>query len=443
MKRGLILVAIFFAIDVLSAGLAVKGSYRARGNSFRNLHLDSSMDTRYRNYIDNRFRLNAAFVANDLILIRSDIDFLGNCGEYSGSSFGCLLGYNTQDAQNINTSLTSSSSRNNFLLGRWVPSDSNSISARRMWAELNTKFGILIIGRQPDHWGLGIFANSGDELFDNYGDSLDRIQLAMKFGAVDFTPYYGLFSERSIDRTNDIYEMGFKVKYNMNDTKNVYGFYLDIRSSRDKNNRVSTYDLFAKHNFGVVNLGLELVFQNGKVEGNSIEANGILFNLSGDVAKWLKATAEVGFASGSDSETNPYKEFSFNPDFKPALILLSHEYGQPPFRLKGNDGSVTYHYPASVSNAVYFKQAFQAMHKNSIFDVSFIWAKRHQTDKRSDGKSLGYELDFSYSYRQNDNLFYGMDVAIFKPGAYYDLIDGVDKKLTFASLLGLKVGVTF
>jgi uncharacterized protein (TIGR04551 family) len=59
----------------------------------------------------------------------------------------------------------------------------NSIVARRAWAEVQTPLGILKLGRQPWHWGLGIHNNGGAEdpingLYDydgDFGDTVDRV----------------------------------------------------------------------------------------------------------------------------------------------------------------------------------------------------------------------------------------------------------------------------
>jgi len=429
-------IILFFVLKVFSAGLAVKGNYRARGNSIRNLHFDSSRKASYRNYIDHRFRFNAAFVANDLIIIRSDIDFLGNCDGYPGSSVGCLLGHNSPD--------NNSNPGNSGLLNRWTGSSGGAtVYAKRLWAEINTGYGILLIGRQPDSWGTGIYASSGDSMWGNYGDSLDRVQFDMKYGSIRVSPFYGNYAEGDIDSTADIYEMGFKVKYNMVDTKNVYGFYLVHRSSRDTENRLSTYDLFADHNFGIMKLELELVFQNGHFPGGNIDATGILARVVSDPSRAFIVQFEAGYASGTDTSDNVYGDYAFNPDYRPALILFAHEYAQAPFRMGAGIGGQSYSYPASVHNALYLKPSLKFKYGNALYEAAFLWAQRQQEDDRSSGLSLGYELDIMVTYQVNENLTYGADFGFFLPGDYYEKLDGITKDVTFALLGGIKAGVKF
>ena len=72
------------------------------------------------------------------------------------------------------------------------PSDrnslSNALSVRRVWAEVTTPFGQLQFGRMGNHWGLGMLANDGNRLDDDYGDSVDRIMLAMRPWGITLIP---------------------------------------------------------------------------------------------------------------------------------------------------------------------------------------------------------------------------------------------------------------
>ena len=49
----------------------------------------------------------------------------------------------------------------------------DALQLRRLWVEWTTKFGLLRIGRQPSHWGMGILANGGDGFDDDFGVNHD------------------------------------------------------------------------------------------------------------------------------------------------------------------------------------------------------------------------------------------------------------------------------
>ena len=53
----------------------------------------------------------------------------------------------------------------------------DALSVERLWGEWRTPLNLLLIfGRMPSHFGLGIFNHSGDEPDSDFGESVDRIQ---------------------------------------------------------------------------------------------------------------------------------------------------------------------------------------------------------------------------------------------------------------------------
>lgn len=58
----------------------------------------------------------------------------------------------------------------------------DSIRVKRAWAEVMTPLGQLAFGRMPNHVGMGITANDGNGLDQDYGDSVDRLTFAAKIG---------------------------------------------------------------------------------------------------------------------------------------------------------------------------------------------------------------------------------------------------------------------
>ena len=67
-----------------------------------------------------------------------------------------------------------------------VNSDRDSITIKRAWAEVAVPLGILKFGRQPNHWGMGMFYNGGGhdpisgnyDLDGDYGDTVDRVSFS-------------------------------------------------------------------------------------------------------------------------------------------------------------------------------------------------------------------------------------------------------------------------
>jgi uncharacterized protein (TIGR04551 family) len=69
---------------------------------------------------------------------------------------------------------------------RGVNSDRDAIRVKRVWAEVAVPLGVLKFGRQPNHWGMGIWANGGGRdpisgTYDydaDYGDNVDRVSFS-------------------------------------------------------------------------------------------------------------------------------------------------------------------------------------------------------------------------------------------------------------------------
>lgn len=70
----------------------------------------------------------------------------------------------------------------------------SSISAQRLWIELQSDLGTFSIGRQPLHYGLGVVWNAGDGLWDRYQSTGDAFRLISKFGAFTLSPSFITYS---------------------------------------------------------------------------------------------------------------------------------------------------------------------------------------------------------------------------------------------------------
>jgi uncharacterized protein (TIGR04551 family) len=70
----------------------------------------------------------------------------------------------------------------------------NAIEVKRAWGEVQTPIGLLSFGRMPASWAMGIYANAGGGIDQEFGDSVDRIQFAIPIGGVlgglAIIPYY-------------------------------------------------------------------------------------------------------------------------------------------------------------------------------------------------------------------------------------------------------------
>ena len=191
----------FFSFSLFAVDVGYDGYFRARGNMFYNLDLDRDRAPALRTYTDFRFRLNPTFYITDKVRVKSSLNFLD--GVLGGSPFRGGAYGNPARADNplisnngANRGLTGSSSSSYggaYLPDGYVQSSAfEPITLRRAWLEWDTGFGTLMVGRMPHQFGLGIYANAGDDADQEIGSSRDRVVFDTSFGNYYVRPRYRL-----------------------------------------------------------------------------------------------------------------------------------------------------------------------------------------------------------------------------------------------------------
>jgi uncharacterized protein (TIGR04551 family) len=124
-----------------------------------------------------RFRIEPAIIISDNLRIRSQIDILDNLVMGSTSqgnvNFPASSGYQVAPRGGYYPVSSSSWSQGPPVSG--LNSVQDSISVKRAWGEYETPVGQARFGRMPDHWGLGLLHNAGDDIDGDYQSTVDRI----------------------------------------------------------------------------------------------------------------------------------------------------------------------------------------------------------------------------------------------------------------------------
>lgn len=174
--------------DALSADFSVHGYFRNRvvGND----DLDMQHDNNSIPYPNNRFgfvqynqmrlRVEPTFKLNDFLSIQSQVDFLDNI----------LFGTNNTRQLHIIAPLVGDQALppgagSFYMTGPSIVGENGAVNIRRIWADILTPVGKFRVGRQPSHWGLGIFQNDGNELQGDFGDTADRILYLIQYDSPD------------------------------------------------------------------------------------------------------------------------------------------------------------------------------------------------------------------------------------------------------------------
>jgi uncharacterized protein (TIGR04551 family) len=180
--------------------LELDGYFRLRGESLNKLNLRNTPDSAGYNFFPKpyrasstisdanmRLRLEPTINASETVRVRAQIDVLDN---YVLGSNASRLAYSPGSPYPVpftdsNQTYPQGDPRN----------DRPLIIPRRVWGELQTPLGLLSFGRMPSSWGLGILANDGQGLDQDFGDTVDRIQFALTpvptpIGSLIFIPIY-------------------------------------------------------------------------------------------------------------------------------------------------------------------------------------------------------------------------------------------------------------
>lgn len=184
----IVIVLLLTALPAVALDFSAHGYYRVRFEYTQDLDLqtpnrgivpgDLNNDSNDRfgaiAFGQQRFRVNPHLKLNDHISLHGQFDVFDNLlfGQSEVTSFSVsnpIIG--TLNLPQANGPYGVIGTTGGDVLG----SGGGNINARRFWVDILTSGGQFRIGRQPSHYGLGIFNNDGDGVEGDFGDTYDRI----------------------------------------------------------------------------------------------------------------------------------------------------------------------------------------------------------------------------------------------------------------------------
>jgi len=164
--------------------LDLDGYYRLRWQTLDNLNLRNKTDAAGYYYFPKslhggntltssnmRLRLEPTINASEMVRVRMQVDVLDNYVLGSNASQVTDGAGSPYPVPFYGDSRTYTNGDNT--------NDRPLVIPRRVWGEVQTPVGLLSFGRMPSSWGLGILANAGTGLDQDFGDTVDRIQFAL------------------------------------------------------------------------------------------------------------------------------------------------------------------------------------------------------------------------------------------------------------------------
>jgi len=218
-----------------------------------------------------RFRLNPEFHISDNLRIHSQFDVFDNL----------VLGSTPEGYMNVPNAgggYTVAARGGYAPLGAfsttsWAPvagqtSLTDSIVAKRAWAEYTTPVGLLRFGRMPNHWGLGMVYNSGDGYDSDWQSTVDRIMFTTGIKKYDLY-FTGAWDHMGIGATSAQYAEQQGQPYNLSNLDDVNQYTAIIARKRDP--ELQLLDL-AK-GLPVINGGLYFTYRNQELANDDTSSS--------------------------------------------------------------------------------------------------------------------------------------------------------------------------
>lgn len=400
--------------NIFAAAFSYSGDWRAEVANYHDISLsktnagqvtadytDPNAVSHTKTYWLQRFKLKPDLIVYDNVRINSEWMLLAGSA-LNSTSLGGQIG--------------------NYSAGS--PMGSDNIQAKlfikRIWLDWSSDWGVFQMGRQPFNFGLGMTYNSGDGLWDYYGESVDRISYKLMMGSVSFKLGYEILAEGAVNYYNDD-QNGFMAEFGYNEPEsNVDMGFLWHMYFASGQRKVHTYDVFQRKLFPTtgITVGWEAAYQKGNLPPNQVQAFGLLLDFL-----WKPGNSELGFKTGfatgdnsaSDAKTNT---FNFSRAYKIAMLLFNEDIGIGGDSVHGSQGiGADFNGLGAVFFAPTISHTFMDSLKVGATVAYALTQKRPETGTKK--KSLGTELDIDATYKWKENLETGLRMGWFFPSSYF------------------------
>lgn len=473
-EAGLVLSFLTGFVSTGAVELTYSGFMRNRNHIFYNLDLDRSQTPQNRIFGDIRFRVDPTFHVAEWAEIKSSFDVLDDV--YGGSPHGVMAYSNPASAQDpffmdtsgitnrgkpLNTPEGTPALRGktidmvsgvNATDGNVRGTGRNYFLVRRVWAEITTPVTLIKVGRQPNHWGLGIVANDGSDINSNLGDTTDRLMFVTRMGPYLIMPGYGKKIENMIDNPDDDFSEWFLYLGRYSGTDGFFGFYVTVQTQNhdpatagsdfaDQGTDLWIMDLYGKYLTSIVNVQGEAAVFTGKITGRDTLAFNAALRVDQTVSKFL-LLGEAGFSSGTSNSArkrNKLNTVLFNREYKFSKLLFAEA-------LPINPGAnVVPIGGGAVGNAIYMRGEadwnvvswFTA--KANLIGAYAVQNPLLAGTAETNARFYGIEYDLTANFKPKKQLDLGATFAHFIPGSVYNSVS----KAQTALLLEFYVNLLF
>jgi hypothetical protein len=425
------------------------GVYRIEGYTIKNSELGSR--GLQKDYGLSHLILRPKVVAADGLTIISQFHIFNTGAPYANSQVGEVFGSSVSSTATSSTFPGSNSGAQN--------QDEEDLVVSQLYLSFVQEYGQLLVGRVPIHFGLGMYHNSGMGEFDHWYDNRDLIGYKLIMGNLWFLPMMGKVKEGELNRSDDVTDFMFQFQYDNPDSDIEMGLFWQIRKAGDQGSDGPTKDgnnndywgagagvagidsesinLYVKKDTDRWMIGAEAGFQKGEIgitDSNGSKVNQSGFGLALEAAFRPEAGKSefhllAGMATGDDrGTTNDFEGYLFDRNYNVGFLMMSHTLGQNDFFNTGMNGGG----PSStgensdvdvetVSNVMYVAPSMTYNWNDKWSSRIMLvtgWLQENTNAYLNNQQStdLGYELDFSFTFRPQKGVTWMNELGLLMPG---------------------------
>jgi hypothetical protein len=306
----------------------------------------------------------------------------------------------------------------------------NSLVLNRVWLEWTSDFGVVRIGRMPVSWGYGLLFDAGNNTWDDFQTTLDRLEYRLVFGhVIGALAYSKGWKKDLVSNNNDQEFYTIYLRYDSPEEEVEGGLLYErqVRSSGQKDDFTSgagnpykhssitgatnilartpypmsnnILDLYFKKSWGKLSMGGEGAWMTGSAMDfnlngveDSLNAFGVMANVSYDWGK-VKTFMDFTYASGdNDLNSDHLNGFVLLHRNRRAGLILGKELIGNYFGNNLSLGSmVVYGNTGSFSGVYYFRPGIRVEWSPSwVTGVEVIAAQKAAKQTAEEG-NLGVE----------------------------------------------------
>jgi hypothetical protein len=438
-------------LSVDAAELVFDGHYRARGQAFNSLSLaDPDVNENAEGgalYADHRLRLQPTWLLSDRVSVTTQVDLL----PYVLWGDDALQRADADPVQSLSSTLLSDSVQPPTQDGS---APLSNLQVTRVYGEIQTDYGQLRFGRMPMEWGSGMVFNAGNEPWQEFGDTVDRIQFTGRTGQVYLQGGLETNAEQYLNQGDDVWGISGAVLYQTEQasigTYNLFRRY----SHEDATFGLFTTDLWVEAQAGPLHVELELAAQLGNgdlsesINDARLSAFGGMLDASMQFDKLTLGLGGGAATGDKDTTDNEFRTFTFDPDFNQTLFLFEEPMPTllPTVQNDANAGRDTSAARTgyALRNALYARpNVGYTLMDNLYANLSYFVARAAALpDAQADEKFYGSEVNARVIWSPYTHFKLDTTLGLFLPGAYFsnytdeDLGGGFDQPALGAQMLG-------